>query len=482
MRKARTVALVAGTGALLAALAAGTGTAAPTAQLAQAAQSATAGHSASATPQIILQPGTRQLPQAKALRTPWTTALCESDLKIACYQPDQIQAAYDETPLFNNGITGQGETIVIVDVYGSPTIKSDLATFDSQFGFPDPPSFNVITPVGRIPAWNPRNADMTGWASETTLDVEYAHTMAPGASILLVETPTAETEGANGFPQMIKAEEYVIDRHLGDVITQSFDATEATFLSYRQLAPLRAAYQDAYRHGITVLAASGDDGASGPGRDLTTLYTKPVTGWPATDPLVTAVGGTQLKENAAGSFSSVVWNDTYNVGTQRAFTGAGAPSPLSTGGGVSEFFARPSYQNSVARVTGTHRGIPDISLSGACNGAVTIYSTYPGDPAGWGLVCGTSESSPLFSGIVALADQVAGHPLGLINPTLYALSAAHAPGLVDVTQGNNTVSFVQGSRGTRYSVKGYSARPGYDLASGVGTVDAASLVPELAQG
>ena len=99
--------------------------------------------------------------------------------------------------------------------------------------------------------------------------------------------------------------------------------------------------------------------------------------------------------------------------------------------------------------------------------------------AGWYPTCGTSEATPLFAGIVALADQIAGHPLGLINPALYALSASHAPGIADVLKGNNTVSFQQG--GKRDIVKGFSALPGYDLASGVGPVDAARFVFELAR-
>jgi len=135
----------------------------------------------------------------------------------------------------------------------------------------------------------------------------------------------------------------------------------------------------------------------------------------------------------------------------------------------------------VARVAGPMRGVPDISMSGACDGAVTTYNSYPGGVTGWHLTCGTSEATPLFSGIVALADQVARHPLGLINPTLYALSALHAPGLVDVTSGNNTVAFTQGTDNTLFTVQGYPARPGYDLASGVGTVNAAYFVPELAR-
>jgi subtilase family serine protease len=132
----------------------------------------------------------------------------------------------------------------------------------------------------------------------------------------------------------------------------------------------------------------------------------------------------------------------------------------------------------VAGVVGGQRGVPDIAMSAACSGLVNIYSSFPGAPAGWSVVCGTSEATPLFAGIVALADQVAGHSLGLINPALYAMSAAHAPGLVDVTTGNNTVEFIQNN--ALVEVQGYHARPGYDLASGVGTVNAALFVPELA--
>ena len=132
----------------------------------------------------------------------------------------------------------------------------------------------------------------------------------------------------------------------------------------------------------------------------------------------------------------------------------------------------------MASVVGNSRGVPDISMSAACNGAVDTYQSFGGQTPGWYPVCGTSEATPLFSGIVALADQVAGHRLGLINPYLYALSAAHAKGVVDITKGNNTVSFTQ--NGHLYTVEGFSALPGYDLASGVGTVNAASFVPELA--
>jgi subtilase family serine protease len=427
---------------------------------------------------LVTRPGTVRLavPQRQQ---PFTTAQCERAYGIACYSPGQLRAAYDLPPLYRKGITGKGQTIVIVDSFGSPTIRPDLATFDKQFGYPPPPSFTVIAPAGKIPPYSAGRNDMAGWASETTLDVEYAHALAPGANILLAETPVAETEGTTGFPQIVAAEEYVINHHLGDVISQSFSATEETFTSYAQLAPLRAAYVDAYDHRVTVLAASGDSGATDFGLDMHTYYTRPVTSWPDSDPLVTAVGGTELKL-AGGKYTSVAWNDTYDNAATKYFSLAQDPVPFASGGGTSEFFARPAYQNGVRSVTGARRGVPDIAMSAGCDGAVNVYSTFPGQQPGWSLICGTSEATPEFAAVVALADQVAGHPLGLINPTLYALSARRAPGIVDVPSGSNTVSFYQGTPPALHTVAGYSARPGYDLVTGVGTVNAASFVYELA--
>jgi len=194
---------------------------------------------------------------------------------------------------------------------------------------------------------------------------------------------------------------------------------------------------------------------------------------------VTGVGGTQLHFGAAGKPAAPsVWNDTYNKVTNEFADGNSGPNPLASGGGLSIFFARPTYQNGVKGVVGTHRGVPDISMSASCNGSVDIYSSYPGAPAGWSPSCGTSEATPLFAGIVALADQVAGHSLGLINPALYQLSAKNAPGIVRVTSGNNSVSFNQ--NGSEHTVTGYAARRGYSLAAGVGTVNALYFVPELA--
>jgi subtilase family serine protease len=338
----------------------------------------------------------------------------------------------------------------------------------------------VIQPAGKVPPYRP-TSKREGWAGETDLDVEYAHTIAPGASILLVETPTSENEGTTGFPQIVAAEKYVINHRLGGVISQSFSATEQTFPSKRSLLNLRGAYTDAASKGVTVLAASGDSGAADLKFNETTYYLHRVTSWPDSDPLVTGVGAAELHLDAAGHNvrPPTVWNDTYNQAADEFVAGKQGPTPLASGGGTSVIFGRPTFQNGLRSVVGDRRGVPDISMSGACNGGADIYQSFAGQPAGWYPTCGTSEATPQFAGIVALADQVAGHPLGVINRYLYRLAARHAPGIVDVTSGNNTVSFRQGRR--LYTVPGFSARPGYDLASGVGTVNAFWLVPELAQ-
>ena len=412
---------------------------------------------------------------------PLTYAQCEAEFFAPCYVPSQLQAAYNEEPLFNSGITGKGQTIVLVDSFGSPTIQADLATFDAEFNLPAPPSFKIIQPAGKVPAWDPNNSTMVGWGGETTLDVEWSHAMAPGASILLVETPVAETEGTAGFPQIVEAENYVIDHHLGQVISQSFGATEGTFPSAASIYGLRSAYFNAARNHVTVLAATGDAGATDDSNTAgTLLYTHPAVDWPSSDPLVTAVGGTlvSLLPDGQRSQPDRVWNTSVNYAFNNAFFGVPGPLASAGSGGKSAVFARPSYQDGVADVTGNHRGVPDIAMSAACDGPVNVYQSFPGEPTGWYVYCGTSEASPEFAGIVALADQVAGHSLGLINPALYAMSAAHAPGIVDVTTGNNSVEFLQP---TLVTVQGYHAGPGYDLASGVGTVNAALFVPELAQ-
>jgi subtilase family serine protease len=392
--------------------------------------------------------------------------LASADSSGAGYSPAQIRVNYDLNALYRAGLDGKGETIGIVDVYGSPTIKADLVSFDRMFHISAPPSFTVVRPAGTVPVFNPSAPDVVSWAEETTLDVEWAHAMAPGARIVLAETGVDEVEGTSGFSQIVEAEKYLIGHEHVAVISQSFGATEETFPSKSSLLSLRSAFVQAQASHVTVLAGSGDSGATNYMLNVNDYYTRRVTGWPAADPLVTAVGGTQIDTDAAGrpTQSPRVWNDK-------------AASPLAGGGGVSSIFSRPAWQHSVAAIVGSHRGVPDISMDASCLSPADVVWSFLGSKE-VSSECGTSLATPMFAGVVAIADQLAGHHLGLINPMLYKLGAKKATGLVDITKGDNTVQFYED--GVRHVVVGFKARKGYDLASGWGTVDAAQLVPELA--
>src|SRR5439155_7020844 len=169
--------------------------------------------------------------------------------------------------LLSRGLEVTCRKFVIVDAFGSSTIDVELRTFYLAFGLPDPPSLEIIQPAGPVAPYpqDPAGvADRSGWAGETTLDVEWSHVFAPGANILLVETPTPETEGIQGFPEIVQAENYVIDHNLGDVISQSFAATEETFPDASAIRGLRSAFFNARRHHVTVLGSSGDQGATSP--------------------------------------------------------------------------------------------------------------------------------------------------------------------------------------------------------------------------
>ncbi len=412
-------------------------------------------------------PVSRHLPRVPVRRaTPPSIAECEAEFQIACYKPDQIQKAYNLPELYAQGQEGQGQTIVIVDSFGSPTAEHDLARFDRIFKLPEPPSFKIIQPAGAVRPFEKDNVEMAGWAFETDLDIEYSHAIAPKANILLVETPEEETEGVQGFPQIVAAENYVIEHHLGEVISQSFSATEESFPTHQAIFALRSAYEAAATNGVSVLDAAGDEGTAGVGQNGEFLKHRAAS-WPATDPLVTGIGGTQLHLNEAGERTSpdTVWND-IPVGID-----------ASGGGGPSHVFELPAFQQLVETRSGNRRATPDISMSAAVNGGVLVLTGYktevPGEPAPNTLtiVGGTSEATPLFAGIVALADQIAGHSLGDINQRLYELDSSPFSGIVDVTEGENPYVVLNEKEHPLFTVPGYKARKGYDMASGLGTVN-----------
>ncbi|WP_129306267.1 S53 family peptidase [Streptomyces sp. L2] len=430
------------------------------AALAVTSQAGATSAAPSAVPHTFAAPAVAGHTLVRGATSPLPIGQCQSKWHINCYNPLQYRTAYHLNPLYKKGVTGKGRTIVIVDSFGSPTVQHDLDVYSKQFGLPH--TKVKVVKWGHVPKFDPKNSDMTGWAGETSLDVEMAHAVAPGAKIVLVETAVAETEGTTGLPEMMSAEKYLIDHGVGDVISQSFGATENTFPGFARgdftsIKKLRYAFEDARRKHVTVLASSGDGGATDSTADGKGYYKKRVNSWPSSDPLVTSIGGTQLHLNDKGQ--RVKPDSVYND------YGAG-------GGGQSHVFTRPSYQNGVKKTVGSRRGTPDISMAAAVNGGAWAYSSYDPTSVGWGVSGGTSEAAPLFSGIVALADQAAGHRVGDIHEALYKLLKHKDRGIVDVKDGTDN---------SYEGVKGYKAVNGYDMATGVGTLDALRFVPALAK-
>lgn len=396
---------------------------------------------------------------------PPSDATCRAKTGFPCYSPQEIRNAYGVTPLINAGYTGKGQSIVIIDSFGSPTIRHDLYVFDKAYHLPSPPSFKIMAPLGTVP-FNPNNADQNGWAFETSLDVEWSHALAPDANIVLLTSPVSETQGVQGLPEFLFLEKYAVAQHLGSIISQSWATTENTLFNPAGryvINQFENFYQDAARKHVTVFASAGDSGPANPNVSGKT-YPFPTVGFPASSPYVTAVGGTSLYASTSGQYQSeTVWDEAAKQG--------GA-----TGGGVSEYFKEPYYQSSTLpasdqKLLHGHRGLPDISYNADPYTSILVYISFAPNPAGYYAIGGTSEGSPQWAGIIADANQMAGHPLGFLNPALYKLGSGRErnESFHDITVGNNSYG----------GIHGYSATPGWDAATGWGTPKTAILMKEL---
>jgi len=464
----------------------------------------------------VFHPTVSDFEQMTASETPPTQAQCASAAR-RCFSPQAIRAAYNVQPVYDAGYDGRGQTIAIVDSYGSDTMAHDLHVFNQAFGLPSMcgeegvtcapgmPTFKQLhvqgSPATKAPPPNnsPGQEDKSAWALEVALDVETAHAMAPGANILLVTTPTAETLGVQGFPTMMDAEQYVIDNHLATVISQSFASAEDAFGSVASLEQLRHAYKSAVANGVTVLGSSGDTGTANDmkqpvGQGGTTIP-YPTVVWPASDPLVTGVGGTSLCTDPNNTTSRVVDSVSPPAQCQQApgeaeITWQRLAGGVATGGGFSHVFARPSYQDVLpagSTAIGAMRGVPDIGLQANSRTGALIYISLPPDgqsglicqpsgtpcSTGWYDIGGTSLSCPEWAGFIAIADQINGGGLGLINPALYELAndpATYAADFFDITVGNNQAD---------PDIPGYPATAGWDPGTGLGTPNVANLLPDL---
>jgi subtilase family serine protease len=384
--------------------------------------------------------------------------ICPAALQeiTTCQTPHSMRVAYGMESLIERGLTGKGQTVVDVVSFGSPTLQHDLDVFDSQFDLP-PITLQMLSPIGSA-TFNPANSDMSSWATETTLDVELIHAMAPGANIVMLTSPVDETEGMIGLPQFLQLEQYAVAHHLGQIFSQSYVASEPT-LDNPEGRKLVQTYTDFYKkittqQGWTVLTGSGDHGATD-FRDLaaTKFSTTPIVNFPADVPWVTAVGGTTLA-SSGNNISETAWSGS--------------------GGGYSKFFGEPDYQQMLPKNLQNslkgQRGVPDIAADADPLSAMAVYIG-----GQWQQVGGTSAATPTWAGIIAVANQMAGHPLGFLNPALYATATSNrATGdFRDITSGDN--SFKQSD----VSVHGFTATAGWDPVTGWGAPIGTHLLPDL---
>ena len=488
-----------------------------------------------------LEPQLETLPNVPGLVTSTATSSTACNLPdgtfvsyFHCYTPQQIRSAYGVdgvAPLASEPNYGQGQTIVLVDSYGSPTAASDLQHFHDTFfaNLPDP-NFQQVYPLGN-PPYQTCNGKGTGhsgqcaaagWSGEATLDIEWAYSIAPKAHLILVAVPPAETLGVQGLPNLFKAiSDEITALPSGTEFSMSFGITEQTFggAAQSQVAKFDAVFQQGLAKDDNFFAASGDNGSynSAKQQKESANYPYPTVGWPASSPYVVSVGGTQLQDG---------W--TWNPASNDAFTSSGDPNPpywqwanggnseavwneswgpIGTGGGASAIYSRPSWQAGVDPGLGNVRVLPDTSWNAAVNGGVDVYITaYPqyncgNDTGCWQVYGGSSAATPQTAALVALvnAARADAHkaPIGFLDPILYSgVGASDYSDIVPQHYGSAPAAFAGsqvGVSGTvnksvgdlidnqmwQVPVAGYPTTSGYDATTGWGTPKAPEFVAAL---
>jgi subtilase family serine protease len=408
--------------------------------------------------------------QAVDMATPIALPKClKSTAALLCFSPQQIRQAYNIQPLLDAGTTGKGRTITLIEEFQDPTIETDLHLFDKIFGLPDP-QLKVIAPFGSKP-FDPKDPVQTSFAGETALDVEWAHAIAPGATIVVIQGNPQDESGAGQLSALLKAAQFAVQKNIGDVISMSFgDSEQCLGAAFVQLA--HSIFQQARAQKQTVFASAGDTGSADRECDANgkVVNLRQAASYPASDPLITSVGGTTLLAGATGTYQSeTTWNKANN--------GHGA-----TGGGFSSVFAEPDFQQTDIR--SKTRGEADLAFDADPESGVPVVasSLRPGKtliiPIG-----GTSLSAPAVAGMVALFDQAKGARLGFLNEAIYRISddaAAYAKAFHDIQSGDNGFVFLDEDNKVVH-VAGFSATPGWDPGTGVGTPNAANLVKILPQ-
>lgn len=361
--------------------------------------------------------------------------------KTTCgYTPAEVATHYGLDAVYSAGFKGDGETIVLIDAYGSPTIASDANIFSQMMGLPalTDANFSIVFPDGQ-PTVSPYP---TGWPTEISLDVEWAHAAAPNAKIVLVVAPTDDEA------ELTYALHYAVAHKLGNIISNSYGYPEAAGYGPAGATAFNTVIRDAAVQGIAVNVATGDHGDLGLGTPVGAASI------PADSPFATAIGGTSLNVPSDNGPVESVWGITATFLAN--LNGVAVPPAIvgfsqGSGGGESVYLPKPSYQSALP---GSGRLLPDISaFADPQTGAIIVAPNVDGTETVTGVIGGTSLSSPYFSGIWALADEAAGESLGQAAPIVAAMPAGAVTDIVPIvaTKSNLHGLVSKGSSSTRYS-------------------------------
>jgi subtilase family serine protease len=393
------------------------------------------------------------------------------------YTPQQVKGAYGIS-----GYDGTGQTVAIIDAYAAPTIAADVNQWSVNRGLPAM-SGNQLTQVVAPGTYHHpekgQKQDPQGWYGEETLDVEAVHGMAPAANIVYIGAP-------NNFQDLDAALNYAVDKDVAPVITNSY-GWDTEQLAPGFVKPVEDTIIQGVIEGIGIYFSSGDNS------DESLVEGYRTADWPASSPFVTAVGGTTLGVGASNNYLfETGWGTTTSSWTGTKWSPA-APGPwlYGAGGGVSTLFAEPSYQQGVVPAGvftaqgRTGRAVPDIAAIADPNAGYLIgeTQTFPDGSVRYSeyRIGGTSLASPIIAGIMALANQAAGQPLGFVNPLLY--KAAGTSAFNDVVSPSSTIAMVRtnyangvdASGGLAYRLRtanqtlSLQTTPGYDDVTGLGT-------------
>ncbi len=380
--------------------------------------------------------------------------------------PADFATIYNLADLHAAGIDGSGQKIAVL---GRTNIKlDDTRFFRSFFGLP------ANDPVVVLNGPDPGIDSSSGEVTEANLDVQWSGAVAPKASIQFIVSKSTAVDGVD------LSALYAINNNVAGIISMSFGLCEAELEVENDF--YRDIWAQAAAQGISVLVASGDTGAAGCDSPSAASGTEPGVNGLCSTPYSTCVGGTEFDD--VGSPSSY-WNATNDPVTRRSAKGyipelpwneARSRRMLGGGGGVSLYYPRPEWQRGPGVVDDGKRGVPDVSVAAAEHTPYAVIQDYPGTgasdpPPGMIGVLGTSASTPALAGFTALLLQKAGGRQGNLNPTLYALGAAQYGGsgssvYHDITTGDISVP----------GVTGPSAGPGYDRATGLGSIDGKALL------